>query len=140
MGSKIYLHYREVKSVADVGCQYLEGCFDGAGKIPYLSSISGGMRFAFGMAQIVAAVALTILWRMASWCATPTHQVEFRKEGSEILDYLIHGAGNMTRGYIECFRWINLVFIVYDQFLEGEKERLRLNYRHHFEIFQLVGL
>lgn len=140
MDSKIYLHYLEIRNAVDTGCQYLEGCFDGAGKIPYLSTVSGGIRFLFGTAQIVAGIALTIIWRIAAYYADPVNQDGFRKEATEDLDYLIHGAANMIRGYIECYRWINLIFIIYDKFLEGEKESLRLNYHKRFEIFQVLGI
>jgi hypothetical protein len=140
MTSKIYFHVQEIKTGVDKGCQYLEECFDGAGKIPYLSTVSGGIRFAYGTAQIAAALALTIIWRIAAHYADAENQPEFRKEATEILDYAIHGAANMVRGYIECFRWVNLFFILYDKFLEGEKLHLRLNYSRHFEIFQFMGI
>jgi len=135
----IYLHYQEVKEGVNNGLEFFESCFDGAGKVPYLSTISGGIRFLYGNIELIAGIALSIIWRIASFYAeNPADQQAFREEATRVLDYTVHGIANMVRGYVECIRWVNLICIVYDKFLEGEKDRLRLNYHRPIELFQYL--
>lgn len=111
--------------LVDAGKKYLprwEGCLDGAGYVPYLSTISGGIRMYYGVAEIVAGLSLIIF---SGLTAHYYNSDDFYKRCTEAADFVVHGVANVARGFIECHRWINLTCLLNDVFVEGRDLRLR---------------
>ncbi len=99
----------------------VEKSFNYAGYIPgAVHRVSGGTRIVFGFAEIISSVALSIL---IYHYGIYTNNRELQREGYKLLDFAVHGAANMFRGFVECHVWFHLLCPLYDNFVP-EKDRL----------------
>lgn len=113
-------HVHQCASFARTYLPVVEGWFNGAGYIPVtVHRISGGTRIVCGFLEAVISVALAILINVISG------DVKLQREGWKLLDFSVHGLGNMFRGFVECHAWIHLICLLYDSFVP---ENSRLSY------------
>lgn len=126
--ASLLTHYREIKGQAEIGLQFFEDCLDKAGYIPYLSTISGGIRIFYGKIEIITGVALAIFLQAAAFFAPDSAQEDLWKETARALDFVVHGLANIARGLFEIFRFVNLICLVYDRVVMQERNKLRLGY------------
>src|SRR3569832_946465 len=94
---------------------HVERAFNWAGYIPgFTHRISGGVRIVFGEVEIVSSLALSILvYSFGVMLGSPKLQAE----GWKILDFAVHGAANVVRGFVEAHPVYHLFFIMYDNFV-----------------------
>jgi hypothetical protein len=104
---------------------FVEKCLDFAGYVPIVSTISGGIRINYGIAEIVAGLAFAIFNAVLFLYS---QDEKFRRDCIQSLDFVIHGVVNVARGHIECLRWVNLVCLIHDVFVRAERDNLRLRY------------
>lgn len=101
---------------------YVEKAFNWAGYIPgSVHRVSGGTRMVFGAAEFVGSIALSILIYNYG---VSTSNKELQKIGWELLDFAVHGAANVIRGFVEAHRVYHIIFPIYDYFVP-ENDRLR---------------
>jgi hypothetical protein len=99
----------------------IEEAFDYFGYIPIVSTISGGLRIQFGNLEMIAGIAFSVL---AGLAFIFTRKEEFRKGSVSTLDFVVHGAVNVCRGFIECHRYFNLICALHDYFVRGKDLRI----------------
>jgi hypothetical protein len=105
----------------------IETAFNGAGYIPWtVHRVSGGTRMVYGAAQTAASIALFIF--IAGYGAAAEDK-ELVKEGCKFLDFAVHGAANVGRGFIEAHRVVHLALIIFDYYVP---ENNRLSYSQSF--------
>lgn len=130
MSNLVALHYCEFRDLAVIPLmRNVEFCLDNAGYVPYLHPISGGIRMAIvGPAELVMAVALAAFFAFAGQFKKSSERKVFKAISLDLLRFAVHGVANVGRGYAECFRWYNLIWILHDQVTKDEKDALRLHY------------
>lgn len=99
--STVYHLKTGVKLVKD-HLPYVERAFNWAGYIPgSVHRVSGGTRMVFGAAEFVSSIALSILIYNYG---VSTNNKQLKNEGWELLDFAVHGAANVVRGFVEAHR------------------------------------
>jgi hypothetical protein len=122
MSVPILAYYKTTEDVLFGYFQAFEQFLDRVGYVPIASTISGGIRIDYGLCQMILGVALAILWIIPSTCVK-----NFEAAYWSALEIVVHGAGNVVRGMVECHRWINCLCFLHDKFVRKEQS-LRLKY------------
>lgn len=112
--SAVY-HLRTGVNLVKDHLPYVEKCFNWAGYIPpVVHRVSGGTRMVFGVAEMVSSVALSIL--IYNYGAAVNDR-QLQDEGWKLLDFAVHGAANVIRGFVEAHRFYHFIFPIYDYFV-----------------------
>ncbi len=120
--STVY-HLRTGVKLAKDHLPYVEKAFNWAGYIPpTVHRVSGGTRMVFGVAEAVSSLALSIL--IYNYGAAINDR-ELQTEGWKLLDFTVHGAANVIRGFVEAHPVYHFIFPIYDYFVP---ENGRLSY------------
>jgi hypothetical protein len=99
--------YQDTEASVRYGIGKFEECLKYAGYIPIVSTISGGFRRKWAICEIVGSLALAIIFRQ-----------------KDPLEFTARGIGNLVQAEVECRRWINLLCLIWDNFVPP------VNYRH----------
>ena len=100
--------------VLDHTCARMEHLFNKIGWIPYASWVSGSLRIAVGKIMVIAGLAMAAYKFLKG---VFSNNPALAEEAGQFAGYALHGIGNICRGFVEIFPFVNLTALFYDAFV-----------------------
>jgi hypothetical protein len=108
--------YMVNQAALDRNLSQMEGFFNIAGYIPVVSSVTGAARILYGKIEVVAGIAAAAFLAIKALFSGDRSANEWFDKSLMALDYAIHGAANVIRGYIEIVPFFGLLLCLpYDR-------------------------
>ncbi len=85
------------------------------GYVPFVSTVSGGLRIIYGKVEIITGLALSAIGIVGALCKQGSDRKSAMDQADSFFKYSIHGLANVARGLVESVPFVNLVCFFWDQ-------------------------